>query len=204
MGYSLSHSMYIGRIELATDEIHEFIISTRLDGADYAAPIGIRVARSGALVAKVYRGSSLWRACAENDVFALNVCLDPRVFIHATVDRSRLRFSRSKELSIPIVEGCSGYIECVKLGFVDMGSFYLLYLQPISSVVHTLRPYSRALGLSIEVLIELTRLRARVKQCDGAKEFLRECISRIQRVWSSDTYVELLVESLREYCGDLR
>ncbi|NPA96264.1 MAG: DUF447 family protein [Crenarchaeota archaeon] len=184
---------------MSSDLIHEFILSTWLDGYAYAAPVGIRVARSGALKARIYRGGRLWKACATCSAFVLNACLDPRPFILSILDRSRLEFENSEMLALPALRDCEGYVECIKIGSVDRGHYLDLYLQPIHGVARRLKPYTRALGLGIELLIELTRIWVGVRSCDEIKGFLEDAIDRMGRVWVSE-YVEVLRRELERAC----
>jgi len=165
--------------------------------------VGIKVLDGkGALLARIFKGGRLWRACSTSREFALNICLDPELFLFSVLERSRLSFSKSALLGVPVVNGCEGYLECVKIGSVvtDADS-QLVYLQVVNEVVNGLKPYTRALGLAIEVLIELTRILSGVKGCSESKQLILETLDRMRRVEVSGGLVSELKRAVERVCG---
>ena len=181
--------------------VYEVIMTTWLDGKPYAAPIGIRVVDSnGALVAKIFRGGRLWQACSRSKFFALNVCLDPKIFVESIFHKDSIDYGTSDLLRVPIVNGCEGYLECVKLGSVYLGDYQLLYLQVVNERVFGLRPYSRGLGLSIELLIDLTRVRVGIKSCRDLEVVAKFVLGRLERV-APPSLIDSLREMVKVMCG---
>jgi len=197
-----SHTKGLPELKMFRGSIHEVIISTYLNGVPYATPIGIVDCGSYVLKARVYKGTTLWEACRRSNLFILNICLDPVVFVQSILAKSELQFFDSKLIKQPAIAGCEGYIECLKLGLVDESPSYgTLYLQVIDFEILALAPYTRCLGLAIEILIELTRIRARVKGCREAAMKLDQLVKDFHRLCSGSA-VDTLINTLVRECGN--
>lgn len=189
-------------MKMLRGSIHEVILSTYFGNEPYAAPIGVTSCESNVLRARIYKGSRLWEACRTSSAFIVNVCFDPMKFVQAVLRRGELEFFEYGALRQPAIRGCEGYLECVKLGLIEESPSYgSLYLQILGYEVRRLVPYTRCLGLLIEVLVELTRVWAKVKSCNDVAPKLSLLLRDARRLCGSEV-LEPVEKALVDTCGD--
>ncbi len=90
----------------------------------------------------------------------------------------------------------------MKLGLIEESPSYgSLYLQILGYEVRRLVPYTRCLGLLIEVLVELTRVWAKVKSCNDVAPKLSLLLRDARRLCGSEV-LEPVEKALVDTCGD--
>ena len=171
----------------------ETIVSTLVEGAPYASPIGAAPAGRDAVEFRCFRGSTLFRALGPGHEIVINVCSDPRKFLDALLHRDRVRFVPSCLVRAPRVEGCEAYIEAVIESVRDSSEARWFRARAVLiEVAEPPRSYRRVLGLAIEALIELTRLR--LGDAWGRARLIEEMCRRIEHLGEPDLAREILEE----------
>lgn len=187
-------------VEIKDNVLYEGVFSFKTPSGYYATPLGFR--KKGGLVhVNVYKTSRTYVFLSMNNRVVLNIVYDPYVYLYTalkdeTNGLNKVAFYEGPD-GLPRVKDSIAHLVLSIVDKVDVGeSVNFIYgIEKIERGNVTIEPYSRCVGLSIEALVYLTKIKHISGTTEGFKvtvNYLNQVVATLSRVCRDPYHGELV------------